>query len=436
LADFCARVDLRLANRRVLESLIRVGALNALGHPAQLLLALDDALAAGQATQRDRLTGQVSLFDSGLDSSALERPLPEGVTEAPPRERLRWEKELLGLYLSDHPLGELAGVIGEYVTAYSGELGEELDQQRICVGGVVTEVRRVITKARATMGVATLEDLQGNIEVIVFPKVFELTESTWAEDAILLVAGRVDHKGDETVLLADAVWTWEEAQLMGGPEFTRILAASDRGRRNGARNGNGMRNGYGAPAGERTPVAIGPGAPPEAAAQERVRTIPLVSPLRDGGVLGTIDVTLGATRPRPSRTPEANPAPALAGRPFDAGPSLSRPEPDDEPPLPDEALSRLADEGETATMAREAPPGRVLHVRFASAAQEQIVGAFQALREIIHERPGDTPVVLHIPAGPGRSQRMELRVGVAYDAELVAGINRRVGESMVELTLR
>ncbi len=82
LADFCARIDLRLVNRRVVESLIRVGALNALGHPAQLLMALDDALAAGQATQRDGLTGQVSLFDSGTDSVPLERPLPANITEA------------------------------------------------------------------------------------------------------------------------------------------------------------------------------------------------------------------------------------------------------------------------------------------------------------------------------------------------------------------
>ena len=431
LADFCARIDLRLVNRRVLESLIRVGALNTLGHPAQLLLALDDALAAGQATQRDRLTGQVSMFDSGSDSSVLERPLPDGVTEAPSRERLRWEKELLGLYLSDHPLGELAGVIGEYVTAYSGELGEELDQQRICVGGVVTEVRRVITKARATMGVATIEDLQGTMEVIVFPKVFEQTQGTWAEDAILLVAGRVDHKGDETVLLADAVWTWEEAQQAGAPEFARLLAATDRGRRGGFRNGNEARNGCGQGVGERSrepfgrPVAMGPGvnwdAPVPGA--ETMRTIPLVSPVRGGGVLGTIDVQFGPARPPVATDPLSPTAVAAA-------------EPDDEPPLPDEAVIRMAEQAQSATLPREAPPGRVLHVRFAPAAQERIVSAFQTLREIIHERPGDTPVVLHIPAGPGRSQRMELRVGVAYDAELVSVISRRVGDSMVELSLR
>ena len=112
LADLCQRIDLRLANKRVLESLIKVGALDDLGHPAQLLVALDDAIAYGQAQQRDRVSGQVSLFDSlGADEVQLERPLPV-TTPASSRERLRWEKELIGLYLSDHPLGELAGEIG------------------------------------------------------------------------------------------------------------------------------------------------------------------------------------------------------------------------------------------------------------------------------------------------------------------------------------
>ncbi|MBA2381628.1 MAG: DNA polymerase III subunit alpha, partial [Chloroflexi bacterium] len=216
LADLCSRIDLRLVNRKVLEALAKVGALNELGHPAQVLLGLDDAINAGQAATRDRLSGQTSLFDlAAEDTTALERPLP-AATEVPVRERLRWEKELLGLYLSEHPMGEVASQVGAFVTAFSSDLGDEsLDGQRVVIGGIVTGFRRVITKANATMGVATLEDLQGTIEVIVFPKVFEQTESTWAEDAILLVAGRVDHKGEETVLLADAVWTWEQAIALG-----------------------------------------------------------------------------------------------------------------------------------------------------------------------------------------------------------------------------
>ena len=173
LTDFCSRVDLRLANRKVLESLARVGALNAFGHPAQILLGLDDAMAAGQSAQRDRVSGQTSLFDLGAeDAAAFERPLPQ-TTEVPVRERLRWEKELLGLYLSEHPMGEIAGQVGQFVTAYSGDLKDEsLDGQRIVVAGIVTGFRRVITRANATMGVATLEDLQGSLEVVVFPEAF------------------------------------------------------------------------------------------------------------------------------------------------------------------------------------------------------------------------------------------------------------------------
>ena len=164
----------------------------------------------------------MSLFDAMPDdAAALERPLP-AATEAPPRERLRWEKELLGLYLSDHPLGELAAemrAVRERRTAATS--ARRLDQQRVVVGGIVTGLRRVITKAKATMAVATLEDLQGTLEVVVFPKVFEETGPTWQEDAILLVAGRVDHKGEETVLLAETVWTWEDASALGDEAFAR-----------------------------------------------------------------------------------------------------------------------------------------------------------------------------------------------------------------------
>jgi hypothetical protein len=441
LADFCNRIDLRLVNRRVLESLIKVGALNALGHPAQLLLALDDALAAGQAAQRDRLTGQVSLFDMSSSAGApLERPLPVGITEAAPRERLRWEKELLGLYLSDHPLGELAGVIGDFVNAYSGEMGEELDQQRVCMGGVVTEVRRVITKARATMGVATLEDLQGTIEVIVFPKVFEQTEPTWAADSILLVAGRVDHKGDETVLLAEAVWTWEEASAMGSAEFARRLGGLERGRRaagrafvpadaNGA--GNGTANGNGrAPAGEMPLRQVaagaggvaGPSAVAGAAAAPSMRRVPFVSPLRGGGVSGTIDVAIAAMAPRVGGAGAARSS---------APPAVA----DDEPPLPEEMVAQLAAAEQEPTLPVQAAPGQALHVSIMPGAQDAILASLRELREIVHDRPGDTRLVLHIPASDGRVQRMELRVGVAYDAELLSMIERRVGRRAVELRL-
>ncbi len=249
LTDFCTRVDLRLANRKVLESLTRVGALNVLGHPAQILLGLDDALAAGQAAQRDRITGQTSLFDmGGEEASQLERPLP-ATPETPVRERLRWEKELMGLYLSDHPMGEVADRVGLFVTAYSSDLKDEtLDGQRVVIGGIVTGNRTIITKSKSTMAVVTLEDLQGTLEVVVFPKTYEQTIGTWRDGAILLVAGRVDHRGDEASLLADSVWDWDEVADRGPEAFAREVGSLDkRGRRApvGAGAGAGARQGFG-----------------------------------------------------------------------------------------------------------------------------------------------------------------------------------------------
>ena len=143
------------------------------------------------------------------------------VPETPTRERLRWEKELLGLYLSDHPLGEIAEAIGPFVTAYSGDLRDEsLDGQRVVVGGIVTGVRMVITKRQATMAIVSLEDLQGAIEVVVFPRLYEETRPTWTEGRILLVAGRVDHKGEDVSLLADLAIDWDDAAARG-PEGVR-----------------------------------------------------------------------------------------------------------------------------------------------------------------------------------------------------------------------
>src|SRR6185312_5655856 len=135
--------------------------------------------------------------------------------EVPRRERLRWEKELLGLYLSEHPLGDIADQLPEYVTAYTGDLAEESDQAKVTLGGIIQSSRRVITRAGSTMLVATLEDLQGSVEVVVFPKVFADTANAWADDSIVLVSGRVDHRDDSAQVLCEAVHAWDDAVRMG-----------------------------------------------------------------------------------------------------------------------------------------------------------------------------------------------------------------------------
>ena len=429
-ADFCGRVDLRLVNKRVLESLVKVGALSALGHPAQLLLALDDVLAAAQADQRERASGQISFFDLAAEPASLEAPLPSA-TEVAVRERLRWEKELLGLYLSDHPLGEVAERIGRFVTAYSGELRDEsLDGQRVVVGGVVTGVRSVVTKARATMAVATLEDLQGSVEVIVFPKLYEQTGPTWQEGAILLVAGRIDHRGEEVSLLADLVRDFDAASASGEEAFATEVAAADRGRprgRSGA-NGNGHGNGHGNGGPNGAPVPRrGPPAGQPATSPIRRGAGPGGPPVRSAGPVA------GAGSPSglPLRAPEP-----LTGslEPDD----LEAVAPDrEEPPLPDEARAAALAGATGPTQPREAGPGARLHVRFAPGIpSDELPAAMTTVRDVLRGRPGPTRVTVHLPQGSGRPPLpMELRSGVAYDAELVAEVARRVRPGLVELAL-
>ena len=475
LSDFCSRVDLRLVNKRVMECLIKVGAMNRFGHAAQLLAALDDAMAAGQAAQRDRTSGQTSLFEMGADAGALDRPLPQ-VPEALSRERLHWEKELLGLYLSEHPLGSMADQIAQFVTAYSSDLKDEsLEGQRVLIAGMVTGVRTVTTRNKDTMAVATLEDLQGTLEVVVFPRMYATSGGTFAEGAILLVGGRIDHRGEESSVLADAVWVWEDAVTRGPSTIAQEFASGDnrRGSRrwgNGGNGGNGNGgngnggngNGYGRPAGPAqspTPqvaaagtTSVSPGISAAASAQAadpaqaaspatpRFR----VSPLRGGGVTpwpAPAATTGAATAAGATTAPAATTPPPDPAAPME--PIGSVPAPDDlatfapereEPPLPDEAQALAVRVSGAPTEPREAPRAGVLNVRFARGADTaRIVLAMEELRAVFRNWPGATRVVFHIPAEKGATLPMEVRGGVAYDSELLAEVRRRLGEGLVRL---
>jgi hypothetical protein len=459
LADFCARVDLRLVNKRVMECLVKVGAMSRFGHAAQLLAALDDAMAAGQAIQRDRISGQTALFDMGTSPEAMDLPLP-AVPEALSRERLRWEKELLGLYLSEHPLGSIADQLAQFVGAYSGDLKDEsLDGQRVVMGGIVTGVRTVTTRNKETMAVATLEDLQGTLEVVVFPRMYATNGATFAEGAILLVAGRVDHRGEEASLLADAAWVWEDAAARGPVAIAEEVAAGERGRgarrwgsdaasgAAGAANGNGGSgngHGYARPAAPALPASSPVASPasspasqpalqpePPAPPAPRIR----VSPLRGGGVTVLESPATAANAPRR----DATAAPA-APDPISAAPDphdLATFAPErEEPPLPDEARAAAARASSAPTAPFEAPASGILNVRFTRGADtSRIVLAMEELRAVFKERPGATRVVFHIPGERGVTSPMEVRGRVAYDSELLAEVSRRLGEGLVHLDL-
>jgi hypothetical protein len=301
------------------------------------------------------------------------------------------------------------------------------------------------------MAVVTLEDLQGVIEIVVFPRLYEQTGPIWQDGAILLVAGRVDHRGEEVSLLADVVVPWDEAVSRGPEAFAREVAAGDRGaprRRQPVPVGPGSGLAQGFAPGATAPVLARPvagngngngarGGPPldlRTAGLGRRPEVEYVSPLR-GGVMPDAGPLDQPGSPAVSTLPRITPAEPVATYAEPPGdPELA--DHDIEPALPDEARSRAAAEASAATHPLEAAPiGSVLHVRFGGAPASQLVSAMETFRQLARERPGDTCVVVHVPAQGGSALPMELRNGVAYDAELLAEVRRRLGDGLLQLSV-
>jgi DNA polymerase-3 subunit alpha len=207
LDDFCQRVDLRQVNRRALECLIKVGALDAFGRRAQLLPVIDRMVDLSQSTHTAKAAGQISMFDevSGLSQvMGCSLTLPD-VPDVPRKELLSWEKELVGFYVSEHPLQQVAAKLDGVVTTSCGEIDEEMAGQRVVIAGVVAWIRPYVTKKENLMAFVQLEDLQGSVEVIVFPSIYEKTRELWEEDKILLIKGRVDTKGRGAKVICESV---------------------------------------------------------------------------------------------------------------------------------------------------------------------------------------------------------------------------------------
>jgi DNA polymerase-3 subunit alpha len=217
LDDFCARVDLRLVNRRVIESLIKAGAFDSFGLPrAHLLAQTDAALESGQRTQRDRNEGQGSFFDALLSPAAApaRREPAEIVSEWPDDQRLAYEKEVLGFYISGHPLARYASVIDELGVTTSGDLATRGHGARVTLLGHVAALKETATKSGNRMAFVTLEDMTGTVEVTVFPEPFKAAAPYLRSREPLVVRGRVDDGDKGRVILAEDVRLLEQA--LGG----------------------------------------------------------------------------------------------------------------------------------------------------------------------------------------------------------------------------
>nr|HRJ45598.1 OB-fold nucleic acid binding domain-containing protein [Caldilineaceae bacterium] len=209
LEDFCDRVDLRQVNKRALECLIKVGALDRFGRRRPLLDVLDQMMARSGGAQSARESGQISMFDLMGDSGqpqAVPIVLPP-VEDAKSRERLLWEKELLGVFASSHPLQQLNVDLSKIVTCSCSELNESYDERTVTVAGMIASIRTTLTKKSDKMAFIQLEDLQGQCEVVVFPRTYHEFQDQLEQDRVVLVKGKAQSRNGRTSVLADSIQT-------------------------------------------------------------------------------------------------------------------------------------------------------------------------------------------------------------------------------------
>jgi DNA polymerase-3 subunit alpha len=222
LDDFCRRVDLRQVNRRALESLIQVGTLRPFGKRSQLLPIADRIIGLSASLHRAQDTGQLSMFGdaTGIHLAAEDviLPAPDEVLEIPRKEILAWEKELIGVYVSEHPLTRVLTRLDDVLTGSVGRLSEEKSGQQVTVAGMVQRLYRHITKKGNEMAFVTLEDAQGSCDVVVFPSVWQETKGVWQPERIVVVNGRVDtSRRDEPSLLCSWVKRPEDVTVASAP---------------------------------------------------------------------------------------------------------------------------------------------------------------------------------------------------------------------------
>jgi DNA polymerase-3 subunit alpha len=234
LEELCERTSASQdVNRRVLEALVQSGACDSLGERARLIAALDHAVSRAERARRDRESGQTSLLEmvGSPDVEADDYGLTIDVEPMPGDEKLRLEKELLGLYLSDHPLRRIAAELAKLADTQAVEVTSALQDSEVRVAGLVREVRRVVTRKGQIMAYATLEDLTGSVDVVLFPRVFEQTRLLFEPDKVVVVQGKVDARAGSTrasgsagspaepemetevetaSVVADMAWLWDD----------------------------------------------------------------------------------------------------------------------------------------------------------------------------------------------------------------------------------
>lgn len=220
IEDFARRVSTSKVNKRVWESLIKSGGFDSLGDRSDLLFNLENILAFASKIQKEALSGQTNLFGDLGDNNAAQ---PSVALQAAPakytdKEKLTWERELLGLYVSAHPLDNFDRYFEEQTVAL-GSITAQNDGSKVTVGGIVSAVRTIVTKSGSKMAFVRLEDKTNEGEVIVFPNLFEQVGAKLVQDAVIRVSGRVNARDRDGNLTSEAKVNAEEIAVVTDQEL-------------------------------------------------------------------------------------------------------------------------------------------------------------------------------------------------------------------------
>jgi DNA polymerase-3 subunit alpha len=224
IEDFCYRTDLRNTNKKVLESLIKVGVFDSLGSRKTLLDSMNKIISLSQTKQRAKESGQVSMFDLWGQSSATAKVhYSQGEEEVSAKQKLMWERELLGVYFSQ-PLDFLSRKASSPGTVSCGEINRDMVDETVTVNGMVVSVRQAHTRDNRPFVVASIEDLDASIEVIAWPRLYESTQGIWQEGNILSINGVVKVRDGEVQLnCQDAMLLPVRQEVLKEPQRRHLM---------------------------------------------------------------------------------------------------------------------------------------------------------------------------------------------------------------------
>jgi len=206
LTDLANRVDLRKVGKRALESLIKAGALDQFGPRMALLQVMEKAISISSSQFQAAEEGQLSFF--GADSGIVQKiEIPKVDPDYNKREQLNWERELVGLFISDHPLRPVMEDLKNIVSHFSSQLAHTEDQQLVKVAGMVSRIRPHITKKGDQMAFVALEDTHGIMNLVIFPRTWKEVQELMEYDKVVIVDGKIDAQGGEPKILVDRVST-------------------------------------------------------------------------------------------------------------------------------------------------------------------------------------------------------------------------------------